>query len=490
VLNIVKIAKKKGLDKIKIIVLLIVIFSLAVVLFNLKPANSAALERRICGDCNIILISIDTLRQDHLGVYGYGKNTSPNIDVFAKNALVFDNFYSTTSWTLPAHASLFTSRYPSEIVMQTPLDRLPGNSLTLAEVLKSNGYVTHAIAHNTFVSENWGFDQGFQDFQTTSLEKWGADSSRIFGEGQNWLKANKDKKFLLFLHTYEVHSPYCPPPDFDKFKGDYNGDTNCIDASDVGTRKMLQAEPDRYLSLYDGEILYTDYNFGKFAQTVKELGLDKNTIIIILSDHGEEFGENGQWGKHAHTLYQELVKVPLIIKSPVMPAGRSEKNISMVDIAPFILDTLDIKKPTEFLGVSIYDNANARPLYFELHIREERLFNDEEPTAEAFSKLITEERKELLPNTKQAVVYNGWKLIRNLDLKPSEYELYNLIDDPSEQNNVFNENTDKSKELAEMINKFNASVNRIEIPEEKAAIPARSEKELREINNSIRTLGY
>lgn len=198
---------------IKIIILGILVSSILGIVIFAKTKSTPKPEKKaqdtsLCNNCNIILISIDTLRADRLGIYGYSKDTSPNINDFFKNDLIFENAYSQTPWTLPSFASMLTSRYPDKIFVETPMDILNEKFLTLPQVLKNNGYYTTAIEGGEFVTKNYGFGQGFDQF--TEIKDW-KDGAQITQDAQKFLSENKDKKFFLFLRPFQVHDPYAPP---------------------------------------------------------------------------------------------------------------------------------------------------------------------------------------------------------------------------------------------------------------------------------------
>lgn len=441
----------------KFILILIVILGLLFFIFVVTSAIFIK-DKDICSDCNVILISIDTLRQDYLGIYGYEKDTSPNLDAYAKNGTVFTNFYSTSSWTLPAHASLFTSKVPSEIKVLNSKDKIPDEVLTITEVLKDNGYATHSWKPpNTYISNMWGFSQGFDTFDSVDHDPNYRDVDLIFPRLNDWLAENKNTKFFAFVHTMQVHKPYCPPKEFDKFKDDYEGGLDCFSMGGLIPQEVVRPDDGpRYVSLYDGEIAFTDYYLGQFFNKLKELGLDKTTIVVILSDHGEEFGERGRWAAHGgNSLYNELVKIPLVIKAPNMKNGVLKKNISIIDIAPTILDLLGIKKPVEFDGVSIRETIEI-PLYLEL-------------------------------NSKEAIIYDNWKLIA--DDKTKTLELYNLSRDPFESNNILDQNREKKEELLRYLEIFHKKAIKAPPSPTSGIRPTDSEEDKKTLEN-LKTLGY
>lgn len=422
------------------IFLLFLISIFGLVFFLLSYQNSL-----YCSNCNVILISIDTLRRDHLGVYGYKKNTSPNLDSLAKESYVFENAFATAAWTLPSHASIFTSRYPSDLRVETVFDKLPDAALTLTEVLKKFGYITAAWDRNTFVSPRWGFEQGFDQFNIVNSGENAHDADIIFPQAAEWVKKHKDKKFFLFLHAFEVHDPYCPPGEYSsKFKGNYDGKLNCVDISTIaknyrGEEQLSKNDLERFVSLYDGEIAYTDFYIGKFLNEMKKQGLFKNTIIVVVSDHGEEFGERGVWGLHAYSLYNELIKIPLIIKAPQLGSGKDKNIISTIDLAPSILKLLGIQIPAVFKGKAFSDIDSDRRIYAEKSETGSGsdVLKDIDKAYEMMKDLKPVERKQgNLKMQKKALVYKNWILIK--DFEKNSYQLFDGENDPLERLNIFN----------------------------------------------------
>ncbi|HEX3035185.1 MAG TPA: sulfatase, partial [Thermodesulfobacteriota bacterium] len=240
---------------------------------------------------NVILISIDTLRADHLSCYGYSRNTSPNIDRFAKDSVLFKNTIAQAPWTLPSHMSLFTSLYPSSHGVILKDRRLDNKHLTIAEILQNAGYETVAFTDDGYLSRKFGY-QGFDDFDDTSYYFHGSGGvETIYKKAVNWLRDSHPKPFFLFLHTYEVHAPFDPPPDYDIYSDkNYKGIVEVFGKSnDYYERIKPQMTLKDYhyvIDKYDGGIYYTDHFLGKLFKELKDLGLYDKSIIVITSDHG------------------------------------------------------------------------------------------------------------------------------------------------------------------------------------------------------------
>lgn len=288
---------------------------------------------------NLIIISIDTLRADHLGVYGYEKDTTPNIDRFAENAIIFEQCISPSSWTTPAHASLFSGLNPAvHGAGGYEKLKLRERVVTLAELAHQKGYLTVALTDGGAVAGNTGLAQGFGRYfdNKPGTSKLQGTSESQFYRALRWLNAYKDHPFFMFFHTYETHAPYDPPSPFlEQFK--------------TGPRDYASGlSPDRghaleNIGLYDGSIAYMDSVMGQFFDWLEKQGLLENTAILLLSDHGDEFWDHGSI-RHLSTLYEELVHVPFILRLPGKSpqGGRVERMISLTDGFATALDLLDI----------------------------------------------------------------------------------------------------------------------------------------------------
>ena len=290
---------------------------------------------------NVVLISIDTLRADHLSLNGYARATSPNLDALAARGVSFTNAVASSHWTAPSHATLLTGLHPEEhgLVAYPSPGRMAPEVATLAEALADAGYETAAFTAAHFVSRRWGLDQGFHLWEE---DRDGAAGR--FGRGSAWLaaRAKSDTPFFLFLHTYEVHEPYDPPAPWD-------GLFAPAPAADSALREPLSkrfadgwrpspAELGSLVALYDGGIRYTDGELGRFLD-----GLDPETLVIVTSDHGEEFLDHG--GISHGALYGELVRVPLVFGHPKLRLASDavvDQVTGAVDLAPTILDLVGV----------------------------------------------------------------------------------------------------------------------------------------------------
>jgi arylsulfatase A-like enzyme len=337
-----------------------------------SPAPAArpeAASAYACAGCNLLLVSIDTLRADHLGCYGYERPTSPTIDRLAAASAVFENAYSVSYHTAESHMSMFTSLYPSVHRVRNSVhgtvNRLHDGVTTLAAALAAAGWRTAGFHGGGNVARSYGFDRGFETYQiTTEIDPAVA-----------WLAAPPAEPFFLFVHNYRPHDPYTPLPPYDRlFTGDYRGrivadraqlDREAGKAGFAAVRDAFWGRVDRtdprdlahLRALYDGEIRQIDAAladlFAAAAATARP------TVVVLVSDHGEEFGEHG--GFLHDDLYEELLRVPLILHHPRVSAGRRvAPRVSLIDLAPTLLDVVGVPAPDQFQGESLLPVVEGR----------------------------------------------------------------------------------------------------------------------------------
>lgn len=302
------------------------------------------------GARNLILVSLDTLRADYVGAYGSPFPTTPVLDGVASEGALFEQVIATYPSTPGSHMSMMTGLYPNAHGVIGPLDTLPADVPTLAELLGARGWQTGAVTEDGMLVAGSGFQRGFAYYRENKAHSIWEASGQVdvtFRSGLRWLDAHRGEKFFLFLHTYQVHSPYLPPPEFDRFRTYRDGDRDVpITPETPGAIRGRHA--------YAGETLYTDHEVGVLLAGLRDLGLDDRTIVVFTSDHGEEFGEHG-WIGHDETLYDEVLHVPLILRAPgLVPAGvRVPQQASLVDLAPTLLELLGVPAPRNGHGRSL-----------------------------------------------------------------------------------------------------------------------------------------
>ncbi len=369
---------------------------------------------------NLLLVSIDTLRADKLEAYGHARPTSPAIAAFAAEGLVVETVLSTSPWTLPAHASLLTGLYPTRHGVRSMLHALPGAVEPLAERLAAAGFHTGAIVNSRYLANRYGWNRGFDTFEHVPETVDRIAPTEVHGKALAWLDAASERPFFLFLHYYDVHSDYRSLPRYQRelvrrYWGPVNGSTRQllshqrgeVDFDEQGQRNLV----DRYVA----GIRQMDDGLAALFAKLEELGLAENTLVVLTSDHGEEFLEHGGV-LHGMTLHEEVVRVPLILRGPGVPVGQRLGGLaSLVDVVPTVLSLLGLPVPAGFDGVDL-------SAYFAAGLPAER---------SVFSEA---DRKNKRNGPLQAIRRGDWKLV--LDSNSGELELYDLATDPEERSDV------------------------------------------------------
>ncbi len=342
---------------------------------------------------NVLLISIDTLRRDRVGLYGYPEGTTPRIDAFARGAIVFDDATCQAPYTLPSHATMFSGQFPSVHGVQDAGHVLSSRrSPVLARILADVGYRTQAFTGGGFLNPDFGFDRGFDGFVNVDplrqreseflLELTRREPQRYSAElvrsldarnVQAWMAAHADEPFFLFVHTYVVHD-YDPPDAFKRCAA--RGCTN--DTLDIKSYKLgakrgwnphpYTAEERAHLGhLYDDSLRFIDDEVGALLDQVDTLGLADDTIVVITTDHGEEMLERG-FVQHGKTLYEEIGRIPLIVRIPGEAPRHVESPAMLVDLVPTLLAALDLPGDARAQGVDLLRAAGSeRPVWSEIH---------------------------------------------------------------------------------------------------------------------------
>lgn len=433
---------------------------------------------------NLIFISIDTLRADHLSCYGYAQSTSPRIDAFAKTGVVFRNATSPSSWTIPSHLTMFTGLSPAThgYIDYEIFRRLNSNAETMANVFARNGYKTGAFTGGGFVGTRHGIDIGFQTFEThgTRFE----NNLKAAGE---WLDGVGQQPFFLFLHGFNVHWPYGPPVQYrNRFIEGYEGDYS-LEKFKPDLPQPSDADVKLVVSQYDSEIAYVDDLLGDFLDQLKSRGILQDTLVVITSDHGEEFYEHG--GRdHIQTLYRELLHVPWIMFGPSIPAAVKWDHVGTIDLLPTILELFSLKTEATLQGKS-----RATMI-----AQEKEPLDDEVMSYTGFSSY---------PYHLSSIKTKRWKLIHNQltgmeDVKPGderkqkftflvkkrtgEYlELFDLDADPMEQNNIADQQPDVAEKLFGKLKQYTTLYTKDRLEMEKVKKPMTKEQ-----GEVLRSLGY
>jgi arylsulfatase A-like enzyme len=415
------------------------------------PASPAAATPAAKREYNLILIAFEPLGANHVGAYGYKKNTTPNLDAFAKESFLFEQAVSPSSWTLPAFMSWFTSLYPErhrvtnkysrfngkEGVLATLPEQAPG-TVTLTQVLREQGYRTAAFTGGASLAKEFGFGLGFEEYQ--DQPRFGG-FDRTMPAALEWLSQHRQEKFFLFVEGYDVHGQFplnrenlgkfLNPPYQGALKGTEEEYWALRDRNLEEGSVTLPPEDLRFWkAIYDTKIHDADQRFGGFIAKLRELGVLDNSIVIVSSGSGNEYLEHGRID-HGFSLYEELTHVPLLIRVPGQK-GRVPDLVRTLDLMPTALDLLGIT-PKEGIKKQM-QGVSLTPLLTGKHLALDGISETD--------YLLRAFRRSLRTN-------DGWKFIISLDTE--ERELYNLKSDPGEKHNLARENPRKAYELEQKL---------------------------------------
>jgi arylsulfatase A-like enzyme len=451
--------KKQGLKIFLVIVIVGLITAGVLVLKNLRGKGM---------NFNIILISIDTLRADHLGCYNYHRDTSPCVDKFRKDGVLFRRCIAQSPSTLTSHASMLTSLIPSHHgAYYTRGQALPDNIKTMAELLKEKGYRTISFNDGGQIAPQFGLNQGFDKYESMSvnIKAEHLNFKRVVTKTMKWLDQNLDEKFFLFLHTYETHHPYTPKKrQLKLFESNYNGQLNwqvtveMIERINNGEIKLTDEDKQHIINTYDAEIRSMDESFGLLIGYLKEKKLYDKTLIIFTSDHGEEFGEHGTWAMHSHTLFNDQLHVPLLIKLPVSKYAlrKVDHLVKGIDILPTVMDLLGEKMSKDFEGSSLVPLMKGIPPKKLIFVISQR------------------DMQQTYVSAYWSVMTRKWKLY--------DSKLYDLLNDPGELKDIAGTHEDLKTSMQKYVLKYIRRKNE-KFPLKKVVL----DDELRE---KLKSLGY
>jgi arylsulfatase A-like enzyme len=416
---------------------------------------------------HLVLISLDTLRADHLGLYGYARATSPDLDRWSERAFVFERALAPANATIASHHALFQSRFAGAALADR--DGAP----TLAELLRAQGFRTLAFTGGGTLSREAGFARGFElwDEGHEGLASSLPRALRFLDEA-----ARGDERSYLFLHCFDVHLPYDPPEPFaGRFAAGYQGKVRGPATLPLlrGIRRIFEqahratpteldaADRAQVAALYDGEIANADVLLARLLRRLEAPDLRDDTLVVIFSDHGEEFWEHGSV-LHAHTLYQELLHVPLLLRVPGREgeARRIAQRVSLLDVLPTLLELLNVPAPPKLTGRSLVPLLSGAEL----------------PPQPVFAEGFAFDAK------LQAVLDGDWKLIR--ELRTGRLALYDLSADPAEQNDLAATRPDERERLRALLD---ATLGAATPDTDPLAMPQRLEPETQE---RLKALGY
>jgi len=424
---------------------------------------------------NILLITIDALRADHLSCYGYGRTTSPHIDRIAGEGFIFEKVIAPSSWTAPSMVSLFTSVYPINHGVvhgfikngKTILNQevFSPEIRTLPEILKAHGYTTFGIAANLHLSEQFGFGRGF-DYYTCLPWSSAPEVNKMLAPWRDTIKSSE--KFFIWIHYFDPHHFYHAR---EPWIGDYSSGelTQTADLSKKTVEQLTKSIPllkedyqalSDLIALYDSEINYVDYHMGELVQS---FGLEENTLVIITSDHGEEFLDHEMIG-HGHNLYAESITVPLIIKLPQGPKKRvTNQQVSLLDIMPTVLSLAQIVSPEQTIGEPLISPTGEVK-----HLGKRSLFAELERGRDCNLKaVLTEDKKYIydysakdrkLSTRLKRAWDKDWRYLFNY--KEVVESLFDTEHDPQEHINLINEQSSVGEALKEQLDGWIASSHR------------------------------
>jgi arylsulfatase A-like enzyme len=421
---------------------------------------------------NIVIFLVDTLRADHLSLYNYPKETDPNIVKLAKEGIVFKSAYSCAPWTLPSIVSIMTSRFPSDHGVVIGSLKVSQSDVLLAEHLKSLGYRTGSFYENVYAGSMAGLDRGYDTIENIrnlpKAERKKRKKKKIGWQGKvdffvqrisQWLNLSKGKPFFLYIHIVNPHNPWAASSYSQKKIGKvYNKEEiKSIRQYHTIYRRLTRANNDAGLApgtidnsakqqeyleelmnsrelginLYDATVMDADMRTGAVIDSLKGHGLWNNTLFILLSDHGEEMGEHGAW-QHDQSVYNELIHVPLVFHFPQHQFSSTvyDENISLIDIAPTIVDYLGSSKiPSQWDGKSLLPLIQNKQVIEE----DEFLITTQRINLKKYYKPHHQTRG----NINIVIRQGNWKGIWNME--KASFELYHIKDDQGETHNLSSE---------------------------------------------------
>ena len=412
----------------------------------------AALALGSCGEVesprSMVLISIDTLRSDRLGCYGYEGVPTPNIDRLAAEGTLFENAATAIPITLPAHSSILTGRTPrSHGVHDNFAALLPDEEETLAEVLRARGLATAGFVGAFVLDARWGIAQGFDtyfdDFEAPAGGDVGTQDANqrsgdvVLAAALEWIEKNRETPFFAFVHFFDPHTPYAPPEPYRSQYGRRGGS-----------------------GLYDGEVAFVDSLVGRLMQRLDDLGIAEETSVVLVGDHGESLGDHGE-ATHGYFIYDSTVHVPLIVRGPGVPRGvRVKDQVRTIDIAPTVVDLLGAPS----FGAA--EGESLRPYFRE---------DTSVPTRLAYVE------------SRYAAIHFGWAPLQGVRSETHKLiaapnpELYDLRVDPGETRNVYAEESELSERLTTFLDR---------LPEPRPPSPSGAAPPDAETERRLRALGY
>ncbi len=431
---------------------------------------------------NVLLVTIETLRADHVGIYGYGRNTTPNLDRLARQGAVFQQAIAQAPFTLPSLASIMTGLTPPGHGVRNHPAQLSPELVTLAELLSQAGYRTAAMTRHSWLRRRSSFDQGFDEYHNNKFSA-GLDARSLSLAAIDWLRVNGEKPFFLWLHFLDPHLPYTPGypysvmyhpahqeekrvqqlfsmidrpredflptpyadlsggPYYDLVMRYYPGNEALLDLAlwrrhrgDIffGKVRYPSADVSQMRDLYDGALAYTDDNVARLLRALAEQGLAENTIVVVAGDHGEAFGEHDLFFTHDFTLYDEVVRVPLLVRMPerIAPGTDIRQQVRLMDIAPTLLDLAGLEVPSNMEGESLVPLLEGKTLPYLPAFAESAPYRRQFPQQPRVHYKGNKGKWRMVRTER-------WKLIMIPHPDGDRFELYDLQSDPGETTNLY-----------------------------------------------------
>jgi arylsulfatase A-like enzyme/Flp pilus assembly protein TadD len=433
------------LDTLTLRIFAVFLVSICIVTFlsSCQGTDNPPVRERL-QNLNVILITIDTLRADHVGAYGK-RAATPNLDLVAREGVVFNRCIAQVPLTLPSHTTILSGTYPLHHgVRGNGGYVVPADLELVSEALQAKGMATSAFVGAYVLHSKWGLDQGFDHYegdfgrheQKGPLSVNSKRAAEVLGSAKEWIRAHKEDHFFSWIHLFDPHTPYDPPPPFDRYP----------------------EEP------YRGEVEYTDHELGKLIAFLEEEGLYDRCLIIVTADHGEGLGDHGEQ-EHGFFVYEPSVWVPLFIRAPfAMPVQQVESLVESVDIAPTVLDALAVAIPESYQGESLWGHVlGENPVH----------------SAEAYSE------------TYYPRLHYGWSELKAFyqgDLKyilAPEPELYDVSVDPEERSNIAADPLFSEQRMS-----FDRKLQEFVVSRSAGAVDATSTSLSREDLAALQALGY
>jgi arylsulfatase len=406
---------------------------------------------------HLLLISLDACRPDHLSAYGYGRDTSPFLKELAARGTRFANAFCNTHGTTPSHATMLSSLYQETHRIEyraaegeNKQEVVPTRAVLLPEILKANGYVTLGVTDGGQMARAYGFDRGFVEFDDAGEGVEGGTAKLLAMVRRHQASG---APIFAFLHTYSVHSPYQPPEPYRTMFGAFPHAIEptseaLLPVANTAWRDLQPGDMDFLQAQYDGGIRFADDTLRRFFDALRAAGFLDRAVVAVTADHGEEFGDHGGL-LHRNHLYDELLRVPLILAGPGIPSGRvEEKMVGLVDLAPTLLSLAGIAPRVRMEGSDLRDPA----------FRGDTLFAQ-------------------YGNLRYALRTRRWKYI--LTTRPEGEELYDLQADPREKTNLAAAEIEKVRRYRKALDEWRNARPNLGAPVSKITMTPEHEKQLR-----------